>query len=276
MGMIGNTPYQGIIQSGNLQDGAVTTSKVADSALTAAKLAAAAVTDKLGYTPVNKAGDTLTGAVVVQQSISATSNDSNFASGGRRAVMDLWAAGNRGRIGSVNGGGSAVGLTLLSNGLNAVDINTAGLITMQYQPYAAWSIWCVTPSNTRTYAVRSNVGGNATGITAPQGANPGYVIRFTAPIAGRYLVTVQAFQAGTNSPTGGASSCLISAFGAWDTNINSILPSQEIIDTRSARGVDDLSSAFVLNLAQGDHIEPDFYTAYESGGRIDVTVHLLS
>lgn len=67
MGMIGNTPYQGIIQSGNLQDGAVTTSKVADSALTAAKLAAAAITDKLGYTPVNKAGDTLTGNLTVPE-----------------------------------------------------------------------------------------------------------------------------------------------------------------------------------------------------------------
>lgn len=54
MGMIGNAPYMGIIQAGNIQDGAVTTSKVADSALTAAKLAASAVTDKLGFTPLNK------------------------------------------------------------------------------------------------------------------------------------------------------------------------------------------------------------------------------
>ena len=42
MGMIGNTPYQGIIQTGNMQDAAVT----------AQKLAAAAIAEKLGYTPI--------------------------------------------------------------------------------------------------------------------------------------------------------------------------------------------------------------------------------
>ena len=65
MGMIGNTPYQGIIQSGNIQDGAITTTKVADGAVTtakqadanttAAKLAASAVTDKLGFIPADVA-----------------------------------------------------------------------------------------------------------------------------------------------------------------------------------------------------------------------------
>lgn len=44
MGMIGNTPYQGIIQSGNLQDGAITASKVADGAVTTSKVADSAVT----------------------------------------------------------------------------------------------------------------------------------------------------------------------------------------------------------------------------------------
>lgn len=98
MGMIGNTLAQGLISGANIQDGtvdtpdlkdsAVTTAKVADGAVTnakindvaaskvtgtvgtsqiadgavtAAKLASTAVTDNLGYTPVNKAGDSFSG-----------------------------------------------------------------------------------------------------------------------------------------------------------------------------------------------------------------------
>ena len=87
MGMIGNTPAAGLIGGGNIQDGsvdtidiansavttakvadgAVTTAKVTDGNITAAKLASTAVTDKLGYTPVNKAGDTMTGTLQVPQ-----------------------------------------------------------------------------------------------------------------------------------------------------------------------------------------------------------------
>lgn len=76
MGMIGNAPAQGLFDSGNIKDGgvatidiadsAVTTAKVADGAVTAAKLASSAVTDKLGYTPLNKAGDTLTGKLTLK------------------------------------------------------------------------------------------------------------------------------------------------------------------------------------------------------------------
>lgn len=90
MGMIGNAPVAGTIGTGNIQDGGVETAdikdgavvnaklgsdldaskltagtlpiaRVADGAVTAAKLASTAVTDKLGYTPANKAGDTFTG-----------------------------------------------------------------------------------------------------------------------------------------------------------------------------------------------------------------------
>lgn len=155
-------------------------------------------------------------------------------------------------------------------------IDSAGRVTMPYQPYASWTVSCVLPSNTRTYALRSNIG-NCTSIIGPaQGSNPGSIVRFTAPVAGRYLVTVTASQAGTNSPTGSTSSCLISAFGSWSGSSNSVQPSQEIIDTRGARGLDDVGNSFILNLAQGDHIEPDFYTSYESGGKIDVTVQLIS
>lgn len=83
MAYIGNAPAAGILSGDNIQDGtvgtndlansAVTTAKIADggvhtakiadNAVSAAKLHTTAVTDKLGYTPVNKAGDTMTGGL---------------------------------------------------------------------------------------------------------------------------------------------------------------------------------------------------------------------
>lgn len=54
MGMIGNAPYQGVIDTGNILDGAITSAKIK---------AAADLISKLGFTPVNKAGDTMSGAL---------------------------------------------------------------------------------------------------------------------------------------------------------------------------------------------------------------------
>jgi hypothetical protein len=51
----------GIVE-GNIADSAITTGKIANSNVTATNLHTTAVTDKLGYTPANKAGDTFTGA----------------------------------------------------------------------------------------------------------------------------------------------------------------------------------------------------------------------
>ncbi|WP_396190121.1 hypothetical protein [Flavobacterium sp.] len=40
MGMIGNTPYQGLITSGNVQDGSLTVADIADSTITPANVVA--------------------------------------------------------------------------------------------------------------------------------------------------------------------------------------------------------------------------------------------
>lgn len=73
MGMIGNAPVAGTIGTGNIQDGgvetadikdgAVTTAKIADLGVTNAKMAVGAAVANIGYTPLNKAGDTPTGAI---------------------------------------------------------------------------------------------------------------------------------------------------------------------------------------------------------------------
>lgn len=48
-----------------IADGGVSTAKIADAAVTNAKLAGGSVPALLGFTPVNKAGDTMTGALTV-------------------------------------------------------------------------------------------------------------------------------------------------------------------------------------------------------------------
>ena len=51
-----------------IADGEVTEAKIATGAVTASKLSSTAITDKLGYTPANKAGDTFTGRVRINGS----------------------------------------------------------------------------------------------------------------------------------------------------------------------------------------------------------------
>jgi hypothetical protein len=74
-------------------DGSVTTAKIGDSAVTAAKLAPTAITDKLGYTPVNKAGDTINGDLTINGYVSRTDSSNNvgwaIATTAGRAYMVL-------------------------------------------------------------------------------------------------------------------------------------------------------------------------------------------
>lgn len=55
-----------------LADGAITTAKLADNSVTASKLASGAVVENLGYTPVNKAGDTITGNLTLNSQLIST------------------------------------------------------------------------------------------------------------------------------------------------------------------------------------------------------------
>jgi hypothetical protein len=48
-----------------IEDGSVTTTKIADGAVTSSKLAPGTAVANLGYTPVNKAGDTMSGSLTV-------------------------------------------------------------------------------------------------------------------------------------------------------------------------------------------------------------------
>jgi hypothetical protein len=64
------TPSDGSVTTAKLAANSVTTPKIADANVTAAKLAAGAAVANIGYTPTNKAGDTITGAFGVTGNLS--------------------------------------------------------------------------------------------------------------------------------------------------------------------------------------------------------------
>lgn len=114
MAYIGNAPAAGILSGDNIQDGtvgtndlansAVTTAKIADggvhtakiadNAVSAAKLHTTAVTDKLGYTPLNKAGDTLTGNLDLGGKLIRDTSGSGKVYYNLTPVYDLYSSGS--------------------------------------------------------------------------------------------------------------------------------------------------------------------------------------
>ncbi|BDX35468.1 distal tail fiber protein [Thermus phage MN1] len=101
----------GAVTASKLADGSVTTTKLADGAVTASKLADGAVTASLGYVPVNKAGDTMTGALTVNDSLTIGGGAGNF-------VFKVNGGGSHGYIIDITGvtSGWARGLNVLDGG----------------------------------------------------------------------------------------------------------------------------------------------------------------
>ena len=103
MGMIGNSLAMGLISGANIQDGTVDTVDLKDYAVTPAKVASGMVVTHLGFTPANKAGDTLTGDLAVSKSGNA---EIKVVSSGGSAVFKADAPSNAYDIGlrvQVNG-----------------------------------------------------------------------------------------------------------------------------------------------------------------------------
>lgn len=210
MGMIGNAPVAGTIGTANIQDGGVATADIADGAVTSAKLASTAVTDKLGYTPVNKAGDTITGntEITAQLKISGNLASISPAAIGIYAGRDpsntnnigievVTGATGYGWLDFANGSGAdfkgRVGydgnlnkMYLISNGVSGIEIDSVGRLAMPNQPM---------------YSGKFSGSGTQTGGLAPIKYDTTYVHvgscyssstgLFTAPVAGTYLAIVQ-------------------------------------------------------------------------------------
>lgn len=223
---------------------------------------------------VSKTGDTMSGALVVQNSISAsTASDANFNLGGNRTVMDLVPATRTARLGGINGGGSATKLELYANNMPVVLSDVNGFITTPYQPYALWNLWLTGWTGsyyTRSVSIVKNVGNAAASVAHPMS---GSYARFTAPVSGRYLITVNAHgisQTPGFGPNGYSAMTLICMYTSNGYYV-------EFIDTRNAH-LDEASGALVLYLNAGDYVNPDWYTGsvgYESGGSVEVTVSLI-
>lgn len=237
MGMIGNTPYQGLIGSGNLQDGAVTTSKVADSALTAAKLAAAAITDKLGYTPLNKAGDTPTGAINL---FGVARNNDGLRVGANNASTAYGF-----RIGASGATDPFEIWREHSNGDSLVaSLNYNGHFLLPNQPTLGISTMVGSLGNAFTAGtVHVNKGGFSYNSTT------GVV---TFPVTGTYLVSYGAFTNATNSNL------------TVTINVNGSANTYEAFACSNANtGIATATQTVIRNFSSGDSLK-----MYSGGGSV--------
>jgi len=95
----------GSVTAEKLANGAVTTPKIANQAVTAEKLAPGSVVGHLGYTPLNKAGDTMSGTLFLPQVITnAGANGLGVRHIELRTSSVRWAMGLGGDEGSGNVG----------------------------------------------------------------------------------------------------------------------------------------------------------------------------
>ena len=144
----------------------------ATAAIAGAKLAAGAATANLGYTPINQAGDTATGQILVP-------------------------SGSVGAPSIINSGSTTSGINLTTNnvaivagGATAVNVNSSGFVTRPGNPaFQAWGTagWLYAPSyggtgerelsNVPAWTTTYEAGG--TNFNTSNG-------RFTAPVAGYY------------------------------------------------------------------------------------------
>lgn len=119
----------GAVVNADISDGVITGAKLADTTVTAAKLHTTAVTDKLGYTPVNKAGDTMTGSLNLNGYGSRDTSGSGKVYNNLTPLYDFYSNGN-------TAGALVVNTSIPHNGnMCSITISGYSYITAQ-----AWEI----------------------------------------------------------------------------------------------------------------------------------------
>ena len=244
-----------VIVADDIADNAITVAQISDGAVAAAKLADGAVTHaKLHSTTLNpitldtsnnRVGINSTspsvsleiGATQTREEIKVTSTG-----GGAQAVLGAY-TGTESYVGSANN----VPLYFRTNGTNSVYVDTSGRLLTPNQPsfmvYGAWSydsnyIW-------KGFAtVDHNIGShwnNATG-------------RFTAPIAGRYMIYA------TNHHNSSGN------YHLWVFLKNGSLGGGNWVQSYNAgAGYHTTSKQQVWNLAAGDYLEVASNASYPNG-----------
>lgn len=149
-----------------------------DASVTAAKLTSTAITDKLGYTPLNKAGDTMTGNLTVPERIELFTDGVNGTQ--RHGRISATSSPNNPYAGGIkleyfNFNGTSYQF------YDGLSVDGAGRVRMPNQPaFFAYGL----PSN-----LYANYGAGAITFanTTLNTSNSWNGSRFTAPVAGTYL-----------------------------------------------------------------------------------------
>jgi hypothetical protein len=174
----------GAVTADKIGTGAVTTAKIADANVTSGKLASGAAVSNIGYTPVNKAGDILTGNLEFTK---------DTAGGGGTVSIPfrhISQTNPNARIEIQNTGDFRARIKFQVNRsqsdtapVDVMQIENNGIITMPYQPsfLAVRTTGTVSSGNIVFNDAQFNIGSH---YDASNG-------RFTAPIAGRYLFCLQ-------------------------------------------------------------------------------------
>jgi hypothetical protein len=209
----------------------------------------------LGFTPVNKAGDTSLGDMVHSNLASI-----RFPHANQTGTDD-------GKIAS----------GVHDEGLNIIGTQTVsgkgrktrfyGTVLKPENPSASWTMTCGTA---KTTSILRNVGSNASLVAATASGFSGNYVRFTAPVDGTYVVTVNPYPA-----TAGSSDLLIYMYGSYSFTVNAIRTIREIIDLRNISNIQEPNCfTLVMYLSEGDTLEPDVYRSSTSFVDTAATMHV--
>lgn len=186
----------GAVTADKLASNSVTTAKITDANVTSGKLASGAAVSNIGYTPVNKAGDTMTGKLTVQSSAYGLKLDGTGRSDIELVHTNAGTDLKRRIIRSIDGE-FRVGLEndASSSYANHLNIDGSGRVTTPNQPAFHVRV------NSAAYITTSPIPfTNAVFNTGSHYNTSTY--RFTAPIAGKYYFVVNVYLQLTNGEDG--------------------------------------------------------------------------
>ncbi len=204
VGGVANTITDNSVTSAKLADSSVTTSKIANNAITSTKLASGSAVSNIGYTPVNKAGDSMSGVHRYNSYLSIGKGPANNDQITWNAIPDnagnytpQWTGDSTAGgviMGMPSGGNGGLEIRTLKFGTNSSpqalsaypvcwNMTDTGMITMPKQPafFAVKQAGSVNASTGAGIVSFSN--------TMLDRSNSWNGSRFTAPVAGAYKFT---------------------------------------------------------------------------------------